>query len=278
MPRGRGTRALVAVTAALAAIVVGGVPAPAQAPPALPVISMGTPYGPTRLAAVDCDGVRHVINFYEGAAVLNRDDVGPTDPADVEVGVSFSGELADDVIDPPSSITVPSDDRYTAVTFVLPPEALGGITVTLEPGPGYTLGVPSSGSVEVTEQASHTLADCTEPLDLPAGVADQTIPVGGRPADLPPPEGELVYDVVGPVPPGLTFEQGRWSGAATTPGTSVLGVGHCLTRQIPEQSSLPGILCFSSADVRITVRAPSAPSSPSARPATPITTAAAFTG
>jgi len=273
--RGRAARAALGVVGLAAAAVAVAAPAPAQAPDP-PSVSMGVPVAPLRQAYVTCDGVRHVANVNDGFVVVSRDSDGP---ATVEVGVSFSGDLADDLIDPVSSISAAAEARYSAIPFVLPSDAVGGLTITMEPGADYELGDPSSGSVEVTAEAE-TVADCTTPLELDPGTADQTIAPGQQPADLGVEPGDEQGVVVGgTLPPGLTLDRGSWAGTATTPGSYAFQVQLCETSLVVDQGDLPNTLCIASADVRIVVQGPAGPPGPPTAPAaTPVAAAAQLTG
>jgi hypothetical protein len=281
--RGRPRSLLAGVVAGAAVLFVGTVPAPAQAPPALPVITIEGPWAPFREAWVDCDGVRRVAHLSEGYAPVVRDDTGVVDPVPVEVGVSYTGDLADDLEDPVSSESVGPQGEYSSIGLDTVSGATGTLTVTLEPGAGYVLGEPSSGSFTLTDDV-HTLADCTAPLALMWGAADQRIAVGEQPGEL----GVTLFGfdelrVVGTLPPGLTLdEDALWVGTATTPGTYAFQVVHCpdTIEMFPE---LPRLLCSGTADVQIVVEGPPGstppdPSTPSAPAATPVSAAARLTG
>ncbi|HEX7133568.1 MAG TPA: hypothetical protein VF228_13415 [Iamia sp.] len=256
------------------AVVVAGAPAPAQAPDP-PSVSLGVPVAPRLAAYVTCDGVRHVATVVDGFVVVSRDSDGP---ATIEVGVSFSGDLADDLIDPVSSISAAAEARYSAIPFVLPADAVGSLTVALEPGADHELGDPSSGTVEVTGEAE-TVEDCTIPLELDPGTADQTISPGQQPADLGVhPGDEQGLRVAGALPPGLTLDRGVWSGTATTPGTYAFQVQLCEASLVVDQGDLPNTLCIGSADVRIVVSGGATPPPPPATAATPVAAAARLTG
>lgn len=276
---------LAGVVAGVTVLVVGAVPAPAQAPPALPVISIDGPFAPFREAWVDCDGVRHVAHTWGGYATVERDDTGVVDPVPVDVGVSYSGSLADDLEAPASSHATPPQGTYSSLTLDAVSGALGTLTVTLEPGAGYVLGEPSSGSFTLTDDV-HTIADCTAPLALMWGAADQRIAVGEQPGGL----GVTLFGldelrVVGALPPGLTLdEDALWAGTATTPGTYAFQVVHC-PDTIETFGDLPRILCSGTADVRIVVEGPAGPATrptgptaPTAPAATPVSAAARLTG
>ena len=280
---GRGAL-LVGVVVGVSALVLGAVPAPAQAPPALPVVSIGLAAPPFREAWVDCDGVRRVAHLSEGYATVERDDTGVVDPVPVEVGVSYSGDLADDLEDPVPSETVGPQGEYSTIRLDTVSGANGTLAVTLEPGAGYVVGEPSSDSFTLTDEV-HTIADCTAPLALIWGAAVQRIGVGEQPGGL----GVTLYGfdelrVVGALPPGLALdEDALWVGTATTPGTYDFQVVLC-PDTIETFGELPRLLCSGTADVQIVVEgpagppAPPGPSTPSAPAATPIAAVADLTG
>lgn len=290
MARGRGTRRVVLVVAATVAsvAVVVGAPLPAPAQAALPVITIDGPFAPFRDAWIDCDGVRHVAHTWGGYATIERDDTGVVDPAPVEVGVSYSGSLADDLEAPVSTHVRPPGGEYSSIQVDVITGSLGTLTVTLEPGDGYVLGEPFSGSFTLDDDVE-TLMDCTRPLPLMWGAADQRIEVGEQPGGL----GVTLYDdqdelrVVGPLPPGLTLEDALWVGTATTPGTYAFQVILCHD-MLGGVGDVPAVLCSGTADVRIVVEGPpgSGPPGgpgtgspgPTAPAATPVRAAAALTG
>ncbi len=276
----RGGRGATVVAVALAVVVGIGAPAPAQAP-TLPVVTLDGPFAPHRSNWIDCDGVQHDDTLMNGYAEVVRDDTGVVDPEPVDVAVSYSGDLADDLDAPETVHPTPPADAYSSVSLLLPPRAFGTITVTLEPGPGYVLGDPSSGSVTLIDDIP-TLADCTAPLALMWGAADQRIGVGEQPGGL----GVTLYDdldelrVEGQLPPGLSLVDGLWQGTATTPGTYAFRVTHCVAA-LPGFGTMPPVACIGRADVRIVVEGPAgaAPAGPgTAAPATPVDAAARFTG
>ncbi len=279
--RGRG--AFVALATMVAATLVGVAPAPAQAPPALPVITMDGPFAPFREVWVDCDGVSHVAHMNLGYAPLDRDDTGVVDPVPVDVGVSYSGDLADDLIDPVASESVGPAGEYSDIDLDTARGVNGTLTVTLEPGAGYVLGDPASGSFTLPDEI-HTFADCTAPLPLMWGAADQRIGVGEQPGGL----GITLFGeldelrVEGALPPGLTLDDDAlWAGTATTPGTYDFQVVYCANTVIT-YGELPQVLCTGTADVRIVVEGsagrPPTSSIPSATAATPVVAAARLTG
>jgi hypothetical protein len=280
---GRRLAGVVVVTI-VAAVAGAPSPAPAQAPPVLPVITLGQPYAPFRTAWVDCDGVRHIAHTWGGYVEVDRDDTGVVDPVPVAVGVGYSGDLADDLIDPASSDSVAPEGQHSSIQLTVGSGALGTLTVALEPGPGYTLGDPSSGSFTLTDDLEPT-SDCTAPLALGSGTADQVIGPGDRPADLDVTSPLVLEEhlvVLGALPPGLALDgDGVWSGAATAAGRYAFRVARC-SPELPGQVDLPAELCSASASVQILVEADDlpddvAPSGPAA-PATPVRTDARFTG
>ncbi len=100
--------------------------------------------------------------------------------------------------------------------------------------------------------------------------------------------------VVGSLPPGLTYEDDTWGGAATTPGVydfrvrlcvdntaELFGVaqsarGRAVHRAARAIEDLPDVICFGTEDVQVEVLAAAIEST--APPATPVRTQARFTG
>jgi hypothetical protein len=247
------------------------------------VITIDGPFAPFRDAWIDCDGVRHIAHTWGGYTTVERDDTGVTDPEPVEVGVGYSGSLADDLEAPVASHSTPPQGTYSSIQLDTVSGSLGTLTVTLEPGAGYVLGEPSSGSFTLTDEVE-TLMDCTAPLPLMWGAADQRIGVGEQPGGL----GVTLYDdedelrVRGTLPPGLILEDARWVGTATTPGPYAFQVILC-HGMLGGIGDVPAVLCGGTADVRIVVEGPtgpgpSTPPSPIAPAATPVVAAVQLTG
>lgn len=86
----------------------------------------------------------------------------------------------------------------------------------------------------------------------------------------------------GTVPPGLTYVDDEWSGAATTPGTYTFEVRLCFDQRAfvtagrarPTPQAFPDVLCYGTLDAQVVVLG----TSDTAPPATPVRTDARFAG
>lgn len=265
MSRGRARlrRTFVGVGMAAVAVVGVGGPAPsgAQEAPETPVVSILDGYGPEAYTYI-CDGETTTWAFLDGATllVLDRQAV-----VDVPVAIGYEGSLVDRLVDPvPEVVFAPGDDAMV-VPFVVDEVVDGDLTVTIEPGEGYEVGVDASITFDVSAEPIE-LGDCNEDLgDPPGGTDRQTIAVGEKPVpigffpdsedatvaedvagaglvpeavadrarftsridDLEPGYG-FTTPVIGELPPGLAYAEDVWSGAATTPGTYDFDVRLCL--------------------------------------------------
>lgn len=274
---------LAGLVAGVTVLAVGAVPAPAQAPPALPVVSLGTVAAPHREMWVDCQGASHVAHLSQGYAEVIRDDTGVVDPAPVDVAVSYSGDLAPALHDPAASTSVGPAGEYSSIGLDTARGVDGTLTVTLAPGPGYAVGDPSSGSFTLDSTGLYVRADCTDPLPLMWGAARQTIGVGERPGGLGITVGEGgEVRIQGTLPPGLSLDDDAlWVGTATTPGTYSFEITYCVDTLIT-YGDLPQVLCLGTSEVQIAVERAAGSSGPTpppaATPATPVSAAARLTG
>ena len=281
------------VPAALALALALGVASPgaAQAPDPV-VVELNGFTSPSTSLYEDCDGAEHTL-LQDGALLVQRD--GPLTDA-VTVGLTFAGSRAGSLVDPPDSIVIPAGDSVATATLVFgAPVGAGTLSVTVEPGAGYDLGATTTQSSTVPEPAVTT--DCSYDVPVDDGAADQTIEVGEQPDPLAiygfpvfyegPQPRDLVLPnainwdtpVVGALPPGLTFTEDTWAGAATAPGTYRFAVRLCaLPVLFNAQADVP--LCIGEVDVAITVGAAAGSTPPpgSSPPATPVSAAARFTG
>src|SRR5688572_27286433 len=82
---------------ATAVVVSGGLPAPGQAEPLGPEITYIDAYGPGVYGYEDCEGVIHTEESSIGWAYIELSD---TVEVDTSVAITFSGSLADDLVDP----------------------------------------------------------------------------------------------------------------------------------------------------------------------------------
>lgn len=222
----------------------------------------------------DCDGGETPIGsgFVDAYAQRSGDDDEP-----LVVPVTFSGPAAAGLGEA-SDLEFFADDSEGFAFAELGREASGTLTVTFEPGPGYTLVGPASFDFEVS--ASDIVIDCNDPIPLGDDRTHQTIVVGDRPEplfeDLLGDDAEEFFDfidtvVLGDLPPGLTYVDDEWGGAATTPGTYDFQVRACVDpdadfgeplsrsdagRRMGRMQRAQGDAdtpCFGTADVRIEV-------------------------
>jgi len=92
--------------------------------------------------------------------------------------------------------------------------------------------------------------------------------------------------VGGSLPPGLTYVDDEWGGAATTPGTYDFAVRLCYDlsaletsgRVRPTPQAFPEVICLGTLDAQVVVEAQAATPPSTAPPASPVQAAARFTG
>jgi hypothetical protein len=303
--------------AAVPALAVLGllVAAPAPAGPGDPVeVSAVATFSPGIELYTDCDGVEHEFTYDEFGVLLER--TGPL-LAEITVGITYSGDLADNLADAPTEVTFESGSDYAEVLGTLDPVEEGTLTVTVEPGVAYTVG---EGSIDIVVEPPVDAISCLDEITVFEDRVAQTIDVGERPkpygffdedgdgvdtniVGVYEVDGEqITYDesdylgdyltpVVGELPPGLTYAQDRWGGAATAPGTYAFSVRVCVADALPVDEGddaadlrladavaraaddLPTV-CFGTAEVSVEVLAAAA----DAPPAQPISTDAQFAG
>lgn len=257
---GRRSRSMMALATTAAAVVVLGVAGPAQAADITVTAEDGQ--APGLYGYRDCDGDFHGEDVLYGTVLLVADTIATVE---TPVNISYSGSLADDLVNPPATATFEADPDFGDIAFVdfeLDALEAGDLTVTVEPGTGYVVGDPASYTMDVTLDEV-AFVDCN--TDLTEGIgaaADQTIDVGDLPAQLDIYWGDgYVFDgegtirvgyaeydggsfgyqengvyllpeeyttpVVGSLPPGLDLIRNMWRGGATTPGVSEFGVRLC---------------------------------------------------
>lgn len=318
---GRRLRRLaVGLTTVAAVLAAGAAPADSQVTPEPPVVDPAevSIVGSESFAAIyrDCDGTE-IGAFTYGFVEFER--TGGVDE-ELEVPVTYSGSLA-------SSLTFADDVAFFEegfdfgeIFFELSDTTPGDLTITIDPpavGAGYVEGDPSSITLQVPDEQD--VLDCNAPLPIDDDEATQTIEVGEQPdpfgvfegsfgfseEDIPDDELEFFLEgfttpVVGALPPGLAYDDDRWSGAATTPGPYSFGVRLCFENDFTDEgtgaedeavdgppddmraqrgmaraiSDLPDTLCLGTADVEIVVEpasttAPPVPAPPA--PASPVT-------
>jgi len=198
--RARRSRALVGsgIVAAAAVVMGSGIPAPGQVEEPLgPEVVYVDGFGPGVYGYTDCDGVLHTEEELGGIVFVEFDDV--IDPETI-VGISFSGSLADDLVDPPTQLDLYEDDYYGDAYFEIDAMEAGDLTVTIEPGIGYVADPSDSVTLEVTEEPQEDLV--CEDLGTPPNDTDrQTIEVGERPVPIGFFDEDDVVDP-DPLPPG----------------------------------------------------------------------------
>ena len=319
----RGRAWVVSGIVATAVVIGGGGPAPGQVPEDPEVVFVDA-YGPMLFGYEDCDGVVHTEGDPVGWISVELDaEVG----ADVAVALSFGGDLAADLVDAPTELVVPAGESWGEVELAFDEVATGELTVTVEPGIGYTADLDDTYTLEVSAEPE-IVASCTADIgDSPDGTDRQTILVGQQPVPLgffieegePPttgptststtstttepveqdasgfsrlrslralPRGYSTPIANGSLPPGLTYENDTWGGAATTTGLYAFDVRVCLDRTAvtlptgrqgdlrrPLPKAFPTVVCFGQVDVQIAVLA-----ADPAPPAEPVDADARFAG
>ncbi len=331
------------VVALLVAVGLAG-PAGGQEPPPTDLVTIEDGFGVAGLTFRDCDGVEETDAGFASVFLRRRGTLS----GEATVGVAFSGDEADNLVAPPTEVTFAEGDEFGYVDVSLATPRPGTLTVTLSDGPGATVLPPASIDVEVTE--AQVGQDCLAPILVP-GEAEQTIEVGEQPGGFFPVERLTGFDLpcygvmvdfadgsggfgvcveapdaeaatgplfalletppVGALPPGLSYADDTWTGAATTPGTYPFQVRFC--EDVSADRSTSGLhvvdasgredlgaraarrgragsradaadlSCFGTADVSVTVlagaEAAPAPGTTGPAPAAqPISTAARFTG
>jgi hypothetical protein len=161
------------------------------------------------------------INGYDDPVTVNISTSG-----DAVEGVDYLGAIdtTHEIVDALSSTI-----RVDPVATTDDVDVLRSLTVTIEPGPGYTVGSPSSKTMEIRRGSSY----CKAPMFLPDPVnSSQAIHVGEGLAALAvqpaagfwPPSFELTS---GELPPGIALTTAGFDGTATAPGTFVAHVAAC---------------------------------------------------
>ncbi|HEX7133567.1 MAG TPA: hypothetical protein VF228_13410 [Iamia sp.] len=312
--RARRNRAWFVSGIVATAVVVGGAgPAPGQVPDLDgPEVVYVDAFGPSIYAYEDCDGVLHTEEDPLGFVFLELDyEV----EADVAVGITFTGSLADDLVDPPTAVDVAAGEAWGEVEFELDELETGDLTVTVEPGVGYTTSADDTYTMEITDEVE-IVVSCKEDLGTPPNDTDrQTIDVGERPDPIgffedeeedsgdssgfaqlqaavrAAPAGYSTPVANGSLPPGLTYEDDVWAGAATTPGLYSFDIRVCLDQSTfrvdagreggarrPTPRAFPNVICFGYVDVQVLVEAVTPPPPAAAPAAQPVTAPARFAG
>jgi len=288
----RSSRALVGLALVAACLLTGAVPASGGAPPPEPVVvslSFWSDLTPSGIG--ECDGSVTPTGI-TGGLMLER--TGPL-VDELVVPLTFTGEKVADLVEVPDSATFLAGQDFAHVGLSATDPAPGTLTVALGDGPDHDLGAPATADLSVAPLSVYP--NCLSPWPVTPGTEDQTIAVGEvpepygfaglvGPGDPPaedssvapgrdrPPPGSLTGRAFGPLPPGLTYLDDEWGGAATTPGTYPFRVAICYAG--------PDGDCTASAAVTVTVLAsdvgPPPGPGPGAPPAVPVTGVARLTG
>jgi hypothetical protein len=147
--------------------------------------------------------------------------------------------------------------------------------LVIDPG-----GDPGVTTTEVGPSSTEVTATTEGPLDqAQVRAVARAVPDG---VDTP---------VDGALPPGLTYADDEWSGAATTPGTYAFDVRVCFDGDVlfgtamtgravrrPAPRAFPDVLCLGTLDAQVVVEAVAVTPPGTAGPATPVRTTARFTG
>lgn len=317
-------RRLAALPALAVLAVLLGAPTPGSAQVPFPsTVSAVASFSPGFETYVDCDGAEHLLEYSEFGVLVERT---PPTTLEVTVPISYSGDLADNLVGAPTEVVIPAGEELAEILGEIDPVEEGSLIVTLEPGVGYDLG---EDTIELVVDPPYELADCSDSLGIYADRVDQSITEGERPKSyglfdfdgdgidenyvgsiavggqiITYDEMELIVEeyetpVVGALPPGLTYADDRWRGAASTPGTYGFAVRACALGVLPLDAvegdttadraamtralqraveDLPNV-CFGTSEVSVEVlAAQAAPTGPAAAPASPISADARFTG
>ncbi|WCO66392.1 hypothetical protein PO878_17990 [Iamia majanohamensis] len=234
-------------------------PAGAQDPPATDLVTIEDGFGVAGFVVRDCDGSEETFpGFVE--AILRRS--GPL-VGDAAVGLEYDGPQADNLVEPPTEVVFGDGQDLSFLHLDLVVPRAGGLTITIVPRDGTSVGDPATFDAVVDE--AFLGQDCNAPITVP-GSADQVIEVGERPEGFFPIEQvgdagfpcfgfEVAYTdgtggfgtcvgpdsqeaaaelfavletpTVGALPPGLAYADDTWTGAATTPGTYPFQVRLC---------------------------------------------------
>lgn len=283
-PSRTSLRAVPLVLAA-AVLLVGSLPAGGQAPEP-PVVSISFATAPGSLLQRDCDGERVPV-LVAGTVVLER--TGPL-AGELTVGLEVTGDRVAALEEVPTSATFPAGESEAIVLLRLTEGGPGSLSVALVGGPGHELGDPASADLVVGPLAEDGGYDCLNPFELDPARLDQVIAVGEVPEPLGfaapaaeedrarrdlPLVGDYVLEVRGSLPPGLTYDEDVWGGAATTPGVYRFGVSLC----IAPGAIVPVVQCVGTASAQVTVVEEVGPGGPPSAPAaTPVAARARFTG
>lgn len=317
----------------------GGGPAPGQVPdPSLPEVRYVEIFGPGIYGYEDCEGTVHTEEVLSGQAFLELDEIVETDLAvAISFGGSLLDELVDpptEAVVPAgdgfAEVTFTLDTLELGdLTIAVEPgpgyEVDGDVTATIEveEDPIEVSACDDDLSWMIVEGRDRQTIEVGErpqpfgffdgfviepdepgpgPTTTAEGVATSgpstsVVPVARVPRAVP--AGIDTPVSAGAVPPGLTYADDTWSGAATTPGTYDFQVRVCSTRDIffgvartgraverPAPRAFPNQICLGTLSARVVVEAAAVtpppdrpdPPSPPAPPARPVRTTARFAG
>lgn len=179
--RGRRFRRAALATLTIGAVVLGtSATSPAQES-GLPVVDVVDAIGPSSLGYKDCEGATKTVEYLDGGVLLERSgDLA----ASLTVAITYSGSLADDLVEAPTEATFSSGSDQTPVFFAIDQLEDGDLVVTVEGGVDYEVGTTPSATVGASA-TPEIAADCGADLSIPAGSVDrQVIKVGQTPAPL----------------------------------------------------------------------------------------------
>ena len=277
--RRTSTRLLVRTGAAVTVLLLGATVAPGPA---------GARRAGAPPPAVDAASLGGSINVYESCTgqqirqpnfgLLKVERPNATSGT-LSVDVSYSGSLVADTDYPALPDPVVIAVGETATFLDVKATKAGTVTLTVEPGSGYTVGSPASATTTISETVTKEV--CRPELS-------QTIFVGQHPADIKIDDpfggalGDTEFHLAGTLPPGTTYGQAPdsgWGGAATTPGTYRVVYTYCLGATSPcvlEQPLRILVLPQETLGPPSVTNPPTAP--PAAPPAAPLPSTATFTG
>jgi len=272
--RGRAVAALVAVVlgwTALVAMPAGAAPAGA---PAADVIAEAL--GGTVNIFTPCEGEANVI---PGNGLLKVERPGSI-AGTISVNVTYGGTLVPgtDYEPLPDTVEIPAGESQTILFFDSAND--GTVTLTVEPGEGYTVGDPATATATIGLSDIDAICPDEETLTTTVGSQPPAIPVfdryGGAFADT-------IFEIEGDLPPGLDLGvDGSWTGTATTVGTyrfvALYTLGDFAFLELPLR-----VVVLPEGEVPTTTTRPptsstTSPTRPPARPATPVQAHADFTG
>lgn len=290
-------RAAAVVAMVAASLLWGSAPTAGADTKAPPIVGIAQALGggPTMHIYRNCDGEDELYPVESGFLLDRTGDVS----SPLTVALAFSGDGVADLVEVPASVTFEAGMSSATVTLNTTAPGPASLSVAVVDGPDYDPG-SSNPAYETTKNLDSpppvVAIDCALPLPVDDSRKDQTIGVGEVPQalNLPfivvtefestAPESDALFTEVvdGQLPPGLTYVDGTWGGAASTPGEYRFRVAACTvanTYIVFVGSTVPIEVCFGSVEVRIVVADPADGTDPGpAPPASPIRAPANLTG